>query len=127
MLPKDLERLLVATFLKQGTDCLKARAKGQPVAGNGQFAEDPGALSRALDPGFEALGKATGLTERESRKKRAVVFEEAAHDIEELIGDRDTMMFEETARSLVETLREPYGIVITPKEAKAVILPLMNA
>lgn len=83
MLPKELEKMLVARYLKQGTDALEARAKDQPIPEESPGAQKANAIKEALDAGFEALGRVEDLTPRVSQEKRAEFTLESAHGLEQ--------------------------------------------
>jgi integrase len=127
MLPKKLEAQLVAMYLNQGADALEARAKGQPIPEDNPRAAENNATNDALDMGFAALGKTMELSSRDARKKRAEYTEEVARDFEELIADKDTFLFQDAAKPLVEDLQKAHDIKITLKNVKDMALPLMNA
>ena len=127
MLPKELEKMLVARYLKQGTDALEARAKDRPIPEDSPEAQETNALHKALDAGFEALGKIQELTPRGSREKRAAFTLESARGIEGMIADKDTAPFHDQAHHLAENLRTTHGIKMSAREIKSLVLPLMNA
>ena len=127
MLSKDLEKMLVARFLKRGTEALEARAKDQPIAEMSPHTSEANDQDEACDAAFEILGKAEELTPKGSREKRAVLTQDSAHALEELIADKDTLPFFDLAKGLAENLHATRGIKMTPREVKDLILPLMNA
>ena len=127
MLSNDLEKKLVALFLKQGSELLEARAKGQPIALDGTSAAEANAVNQAVEEGFAALASVDGLSAKLARQKRSSFLQEAAQDLGELIAERDTSLFEEAARKPAGQLLETYGIEVPAREIRSLVLPLMSA
>ena len=55
VLPRELEKILVAQYLKQGAEAFEARALGRPIRDGNHDACGANAINDALDSGFEAL------------------------------------------------------------------------
>lgn len=127
MLDKDLEKMLVALFLKQGAESLEARAKGRPFDSDCEDAAEANAVNEAVEEGFDALASANRLSSRAARQNRSAFLEEATQYLGELIADRDTSLFEEAAKRLAGQLKEQYGIEAPAKEIRSMVLPLMSA
>lgn len=127
MLPRELEKKLVAEYLLRGAEALEARALGRPIREGNHDASGANAISDALDSGFEALGKAENLTATEARQERAHFTEEAARGIQELLADKDTFSLPDLAKALAEHVKGTLDRKITMRDVENLVLPLVHA
>jgi integrase len=116
MLDKNLEKLLIALYLKRGVDSLEAQATGEPIG-----------IDKAIGEGFEALGKLAGLSADEARERRAIFNEDIAKSHAALIAAQDTFLTEEGVNGLAARVNKKYDVKLTSAEKKALSLKLLNA
>jgi len=114
MLPKELEKRLVAIYLKQGLDRLESFATGQPQ-------KDPISLA------FENISKHMGIPPAEARKRRADYNNRIAARLTEMIASHNTFMVEDWVNELTESVGKNRGVKFSSSEKKALGLKILNA
>lgn len=115
MLSKDLEKRLVALYLKKGIDSLENLATGQSTG-----------KDKYIDEAFQSLGQKLGLSPKEAREKRAVFNSLMADRLKELIGEQEIHMVEDGVNALAERLKDTHGVKMTSADKKSLSLKFLN-
>lgn len=115
MLDKELEKRLIALYLKQGVESLEALATGQTTG-----------KDKELEQAFKKLGTLTGLSPSENRTARAKFNTSIAKAIPGMIADEDTFLVDNGVDTLAEKLKNNHGIKLTASNKKALALQFLN-
>jgi integrase len=115
MLSKDLEKRLVALYLKQGVDALELQATGQSKG-----------IDKAIDDAFTALSNTMGISVKEARERRADYNTRIADGMKDMIASQEAYLADDGVSGLADRLKENHGIKMTSADKQALSLKLLN-
>lgn len=116
MLPKDLEKHLIARFLKKGIDDLEDVAVGQPKG----FVKD-------IEVASHQLSRLVGHSHEEAQEVLAKIYEFSANLRRQDLKASDTSDVESQFPVLAGYLKERHGVTLTAAEKKSLSLQYLNA
>ena len=113
MLSKDVEKRLIALYLKRGIEDMEAQAQGQATG-----------VNKLLEESFKSMQSSSP---KESRERYADFNTGLADDMKEMIADRETFMVAERVDELAVRLKKHNGIKLTDADKKALSIKYLNA
>lgn len=116
MLDKELEKRLIAMFLKRGLDDVELVATGQP----------PG-MDKAVEAKAEELAAQRGLSRDEARELLAKAQDHFARDCSQLLSSTNTSAMDEHMGAVASYLKEKHGVKLPPAQKKTLALKFINA
>ncbi|GFO57456.1 integrase [Geomonas sp. Red276] len=116
MLPKDLEKHLIANFLSKGLDNLEAIAVGRP---NG--------IERDIEKAGLEISRQVGHTPEEAKNALATVYAASADLFRRDLQTGDTGAVEPQMADLATFLKEHHGVTLSPTDKKSLSKKYLNA
>lgn len=116
MLPKDLEKHLIAMFLQRGLEDVEAIAKGNPTG-----------LDKTIEKKSRELAERRGCSLQEAREALAKAHDTLVKEYTSVLSTSDTSTIDSRMHVVETYLKKHHGLKLSPAEKQALGLKMLNA